>query len=91
MTQLEKFKTNAMEKPESEASESGLTFQLNYRPEQAKLLQTSRVTELEQRIHKLETLLGCTNEKLARLSNPHTKGKFDSIESVVITEAFCFL
>lgn len=74
MSQLEKFKASTLEKPEAQTSESGLTFQLNYRPEQAKLLQTSRITELEQRIHKLETLLGCTTEKLARLSNPHTKG-----------------
>lgn len=74
MSQLEKFKSSTLEKPEAQASENGLIFQLNYRPEQAKLLQTTRVTELEQRIHKLETVLGSSNDKLARLANPNTKG-----------------
>lgn len=76
MAQLQKFKTNALDKPESQTSESGLIFQLNYHPEHAKLAQTSRVTDLEQRIRKLETVLGANSDKLSRLSNATSKSKY---------------
>lgn len=70
MSQLEQFKNSTIEKPESntEQSGSGITYQFSYRPEQVKLAQTSRVAELESRIHQLETILGHSNEKFARLA-----------------------
>ncbi|KAE8750666.1 hypothetical protein FOCC_FOCC002646 [Frankliniella occidentalis] len=42
----------------------GLLYQLRYRPEQSQLQQTSRVAELEQRLNKLESVLGTSNENM---------------------------
>jgi dynactin-2 len=51
------------------AAQSGtVTYELTYRPEQAYLMQVSRVADLEHRLHKLETVLGATSDKVARLS-----------------------
>lgn len=76
MSQIEQFKINAKEQPESQAAgdESGILFQLNYRPEQARLQQTGRVAELEGRIRRLEHVLGSTDDKLARLTAATSKG-----------------
>lgn len=61
--------------PESQGgSESGITFQLKYRPEQAHMDQINRLAELERRIHRLEVVLGASNEKLTRLSTITSKG-----------------
>ncbi|KAJ4442794.1 hypothetical protein ANN_04387, partial [Periplaneta americana] len=45
-----------------------ITYELSYRPEHAHLGQVSRVADLEQRLHKLESVLGATSDKMARLS-----------------------
>nr|CAD7198311.1 unnamed protein product [Timema douglasi] len=45
-----------------------ITFQLNYRPEHARFSQTTRLAELEQRLHKMEAVLGMEPQKLTRLS-----------------------
>lgn len=45
-----------------------LYYKLRYRPEQSQLQQTSRVVELEQRLNKLEAVLGTSNENAARLA-----------------------
>lgn len=75
LSQLEQFKASAHEKPESQTQEgSGIVYQLNYRPDQVKLAQTARITELESRLHRLESVLGASDEKLARLSSATTKG-----------------
>jgi len=51
------------------AAQSGtVTYELTYRPEQAYLMQVSNVADLEHRLHKLETVLGATSDKMARLS-----------------------
>jgi len=51
------------------ASQSGtVTYELTYWPEQAHLMQVSRVADLEHRLHKLETVLEATSDKVARLS-----------------------
>lgn len=47
---------------------STVTYELTYRPEQAHLIQVSHVADLEHRLHMLETILGATSEKMARLS-----------------------
>ncbi|XP_034243413.1 dynactin subunit 2 [Thrips palmi] len=49
--------------------EDGLLYQLRYRPEQSQLQQASRVAELEQRLNKLESILGTSNENMARLGS----------------------
>lgn len=74
MLQIQNFKTRSDEAPESQTNESGMVFQLNYRPEQMKFLQTARVAELEQRIHQLENVLGASSEKLSRLAVATSKG-----------------
>lgn len=76
MSQIEKFKSTAKDQPESEAAtdESGILFQLNYKPEHARLQQTGRVAELEGRIKRLEQVLGSSDDKLARLTAATSKG-----------------
>lgn len=73
---IEQFKSTASEKPESEGStdDNGIVYQLNYRPELARLEQTARLAELESRLHRLETVLGATDDKLARLAAGNKKG-----------------
>jgi len=47
------------------AAQSGtVTYELTYRPEQAHLMQVSRVADLEHRLHKLETVLGANSDKV---------------------------
>lgn len=77
MAHIEQFKANAKELPESQAAsaDSEIVFQLNYRPEQARHQQTARVAELEGRIRRLETVLGASDEKMARLAAATSKGK----------------
>jgi Dynamitin. len=41
-----------------------VTYELTYWPEQAHLMQVSRVADLEHRLHKLETVLGATSDKM---------------------------
>lgn len=76
MSQLEQFKASAQEKSESQAESdsSSIVYQLSYRPEQARLAQTTRVAELESRLHHLESVLGASNEKLTRLASATNKG-----------------
>ncbi|CAH1119167.1 unnamed protein product [Phaedon cochleariae] len=75
-SQLEQFKANINEKPESEpqGDESGIVYQFSYRPEQGRLEQSSRLADLEARLHKLETVLGASSEKLSRLTTATSKG-----------------
>nr|XP_015838591.1 PREDICTED: dynactin subunit 2 [Tribolium castaneum] len=76
LSQLEQFKASAREKTESQAESdgSGIVYQLNYRPEQARLAQTTRVAELEGRLHRLESIMGSSNDKLTRLASATNKG-----------------
>lgn len=48
---------------------SAVTYELTYRPEQAHLIQVSHVADLEHRLHKLETVLGATSEKMVQSSS----------------------
>ncbi|XP_076265791.1 dynactin subunit 2 [Rhynchophorus ferrugineus] len=74
--QLQQFKQNINEKPESQtqSNEEAIVYQLKYRPEYAKLQQTTRISELEGRLHRLETVLGSNNDKLSRLTTVANKG-----------------
>ncbi|XP_017781946.1 PREDICTED: dynactin subunit 2 [Nicrophorus vespilloides] len=76
LSQLEAFKMSVGEKAESDEStttEDGITFKLNYRPDKVKLEQTGRVTELEKRLHRLENVLGASNDNLVRLTQATSK------------------
>lgn len=75
MAKIEQFKSNIKEKVEStsQLEDSGIVYQLNYRPDQARLQQLARVSELESRIHRLENVLGASDEKLLKLTNSTTK------------------
>lgn len=53
----------------SVSGEKDMFYQLRYRPEQSQLQQASRVAELEQRLKKLEALIGTTDENMARLGS----------------------
>lgn len=75
---IEQLKTSASERPEAEdgaVGGDGIIYQFNYRPELAKLQQTARLAELEGRLHRLETVLGATDDKLARLASGNKKGE----------------
>lgn len=76
LSQIEQFKQSSRDKPESESAsdDSGIVYQFKYRPESARLEQTARVAELESRIHRLENILGATDEKLSRLASGNKKG-----------------
>lgn len=75
-SQLEQFKASVNEKVESQTDldESTIVYQLNYRPEQARFVQTNRLAELEHRLHRLETVLGASSDKLSRLASMTSKG-----------------
>lgn len=74
---IEQLKTSGSEQPESESTteDGSVVYQFNYRPELTKLQQTARLSELESRLHRLETILGATDDKLARLASGNKKGK----------------
>ncbi|XP_056647582.1 dynactin subunit 2 [Diorhabda sublineata] len=75
LSQLEQFKATINEKPESETegNESGIVYQFNYRPEKSRLIQTTRLADLETRIHKLESAIGIPSDKLSRLTAATSK------------------
>jgi hypothetical protein len=77
--QLESFKLSGIPshksgkmKPEPgvPGQSSTVTYELTYRPEQAHLIQVSHVADLEHRLHKLETVLGASSEKVVQSSSP---------------------
>lgn len=76
MSQIEQYKAAIKEKPESqvESDDSGIVYQFTYKPEQASLAQTTRIAELETRLHKLESVLGASSDKLSRLTTAVSKG-----------------
>ncbi|PSN43744.1 Dynactin subunit 2, partial [Blattella germanica] len=77
-SQLESFKEGGISssdktgKGKADSGDSGksgvITYELAYRPEHAHLTQVSRVADLENRLHKLETTVGTSSDKMARLS-----------------------
>lgn len=77
MSLIDRLKSAATEQPESENSteETGIVYQFSYRPELSKLQQTARMAELESRLHRLETVLGATDDKLIRLASGNKKGE----------------
>lgn len=76
MSLIEQFKLDGHEKSESEsATDEGIIYQFKYRPEQARLEQTARLSEMESRLHQLEIILGSSDDKLARLASGNKKGK----------------
>lgn len=77
MSQIEQYKAAIKEKPESqvESDDSGIVYQFTYKPEQTSLAQTTRIAELETRLHKLESVLGASSDKLSRLTTAVSKGK----------------
>ncbi|XP_020600707.1 dynactin subunit 2-like [Orbicella faveolata] len=58
-TQLEAFKTTETVGGKEAKSDDGcVTYELFYKPEHAKFNQLSKISEMEQRVQKLETVLG---------------------------------
>lgn len=89
---MDLFKQKVNEKPESRVSKAATTedtivYQFNYKPEQFKLQQTARVADLESRLHKLESVLGATPDKLSRLTTATNTGGFVSFY-LVVTKSF---
>jgi dynactin-2 len=77
MSQIELFKQTSivpLSKSSSESKtddsvESGvLKYQMMYLPEKARMQETARVAQLEQRLCCLENLIGTSNDKLSKFS-----------------------
>lgn len=75
LCQLEQFKASINEAPEShtQSDDNAIAYHLYYKPEQARFAHTNRLAELEHRLHRLETVLGASSEKLSRLSSMTSK------------------
>lgn len=76
LSQIELYRTAIYEKPESQAETDleNIVYQFAFKPGQASLSQTARLSELEARLTRLETILGASNDKLARLTSANSKG-----------------
>ncbi|CAG9766653.1 unnamed protein product [Ceutorhynchus assimilis] len=76
LAQLQQFKQSINEEPGSQKPNEadGIVYQFTYRPEQAKLKQTARVADLESRLHRLESVIGASSDKLSRLTTATNKG-----------------
>lgn len=73
LAQLEHFKQSSAGDKSVDATANAvpsdsIVYQLHYRPEHTRLEQTTRLSELEHRLHRLENVLGGTSDKLARLA-----------------------
>lgn len=67
--QLESYKEKAKSKStnKEQVEDECVTYKLLYKPEHAKLSQLSQVSELEERVKKLETLLGSDSPHLSTI------------------------
>lgn len=76
LSQIEEYKASIHEKPESQAEIDleNIVYQFAYKPGQASLAQTARLSELEARLNRLETVLGASSDKLSRLTSANSKG-----------------
>lgn len=76
LAQIEEYKATIHEKPESQAETDleSIVYQFAYKPGQASLAQTSRISELEARLNRLESVLGASSDKLSRLTAGNSKG-----------------
>ncbi|XP_047113157.1 dynactin subunit 2-like [Schistocerca piceifrons] len=73
-----KVKTNKEDQSISENDSNGLLYQLTYQPEQARLAHTSRIADLDQRLHRLETVLGPEPVKAVGLTTQDIGGHRDA-------------
>ncbi|KAH0952601.1 hypothetical protein HN011_005179 [Eciton burchellii] len=92
MSQIELFKQTSivpLSKSSSESKtddsvESGvLKYQMMYLPEKARMQETARVAQLEQRLCCLENLIGTSNDKLSKFSqNLKSQGIMDAVQQL---------
>ncbi|XP_064647271.1 dynactin subunit 2-like [Lineus longissimus] len=76
LNQIEMFKQMSMrakspgkgKSPERPAGGDQITYELFYKPEQAKFANTARMADLEQRLERLEAVIGQNPEKLSSLT-----------------------
>lgn len=52
------------EKAEISKGNATMLYQLNFKPQQARLSQSSKLADLDQRLHNLESVVGATPEKM---------------------------
>ncbi|KAL9966220.1 hypothetical protein ACROYT_G024263 [Oculina patagonica] len=68
-TQLESFKTaEAVGGKQTKSDDGCVTYELFYKPEHAKFNQLSKISEMEQRVQKLETVLGSDPTHLSSIT-----------------------
>ncbi|XP_022079910.1 dynactin subunit 2-like [Acanthaster planci] len=75
LSQLEAFKNLSVQsagkspaKPDPQNQDGCITYELHYSPEQAKFAQLSKASELEQRLAKLEDIIGQDSQKFSFLT-----------------------
>lgn len=68
-TQLEAFKmSDAASGKQAKGDDSCVTYELFYKPEHAKFNQLSKISEMEERVQKLETVLGSDPGQLSSIT-----------------------
>lgn len=88
MTKLESLKevssgNKKSGKPDpKKGSDTVLTYHLQTNPAQNKFLQTARLANLEQRLNKLETVIGTSPENLNRLQLSEFKNLCDAASEI---------
>uniref|UniRef100_T1J1F4 Dynactin subunit 2 n=1 Tax=Strigamia maritima TaxID=126957 RepID=T1J1F4_STRMM len=69
------------------SGDNQLIYELHYKPEQVKFLQSAKVAEFERRIEKLESLIGHNQDKMLTLTNDtnqkHLLGMVSALSSKV--------
>ena len=81
----------AVEKKEDEALQFGaLKYQMMYLPEKARLQEMARIGQLEQRLGRLENLIGITDEKFSAFSQVSVNLFLNQIFYFSLIEALWF-
>lgn len=93
MTQIELFKNAGSSgtegdevsvKKEHDSSEPGfLKYEMMYLPEKARLQEVQRIAHLEQRLARLENVIGTSNDKLAKFTQSlKTQGVVEAVQQL---------
>lgn len=71
------------EKAEISKGNATMLYQLNFKPQQARLSQSSKLADLDQRLHNLESVVGATPEKMTSLmQDTHQSGLLEVAQNL---------
>lgn len=96
-SQIELFKHTGIEgkesgdkkTPDSETLSSGvIKYEMMYHPEKSRMQEVARVSQLEQRLARLESVVGASDEKLAKFTpNLRSQGVIESVQHLAAKAA----